>query len=209
MDQIPPDVIDLSSWRQQVDFDLIAAFGVKGVIIRYTVNHLYADLTAMLNTKKAIEADLWVGAYANVHPRYDVYFQANAFLAMLHPECVPIALDCERLYDTHPKIVARVWNKWLDHVQSATLITPAIYTRKYWWEKHIHRYFRYNQDYLLWVAYYTTRPEPRIPNYWKTWDLWQFTNLGRVPGIADHFDFNWVNPNGRLSFMLEKPDWKS
>lgn len=38
-------------------------------------------------------------------------------------------------------------------------------------------------DHPLWVANFTSKPKPLIPNEWKEHKIWQFSDTTEVPGI--------------------------
>lgn len=42
----------------------------------------------------------------------------------------------------------------------------------------------------LWLAAYTSRPEPILPNGWKDYYIWQYTDKGTVRGISGKCDLN-------------------
>ncbi len=42
----------------------------------------------------------------------------------------------------------------------------------------------------LWVAHYTTQSKPLMPIGWTTWDLWQYSCTGRIPGVGTNVDLS-------------------
>lgn len=198
-----PDVIDVSSWRQRIDFEQVAAYGVKGVIVRNTVNHIYADLGCVYNVKKAKAAGLWVGGYGNLHYGYDALWQAECFCDLLQGLDFPPSLDLERTRGYSGRYIASASIRWLETTYLHTSLVPMIYTRAYWFNKYVGPWFKPPREYVLWVAHYTTRPKPYIPKAWKTWDLWQYSKSGHIPGVPGHCDLNRINPNGKLARLLQ------
>lgn len=59
------------------------------------------------------------------------------------------------------------------------------------------------KNHPLWVAHYTSAAKPRIPAPWSFWTFWQYTDRGRVAGIAGGVDINRFNGDrGRLEALL-------
>ena len=77
--------------------------------------------------------------------------------------------------------------------------TPGVYANKYWWTTHLTSSV-YNQ-WERWVAQYNT-----TCTYSGSYNYWQYTDAGRVPGISGNVDMNYskltfgstpVNPGGQ------------
>ena len=50
------------------------------------------------------------------------------------------------------------------------------------------------KKYTLWIANYTTRPEPTVPTPWDGWIFWQYSEHGTTDGINDNeVDLDWYN----------------
>jgi GH25 family lysozyme M1 (1,4-beta-N-acetylmuramidase) len=41
-------------------------------------------------------------------------------------------------------------------------------------------------DYPLWIAYYNPDPRPVLPHGWPSYQIWQYTDKGRVSGITEN-----------------------
>jgi lysozyme len=46
------------------------------------------------------------------------------------------------------------------------------------------------EDYFLWIADYGPRAAPRLPAGRTTYEIWQFSQTGSVPGIAGRVDLD-------------------
>ena len=77
--------------------------------------------------------------------------------------------------------------------------TPGVYANKYWWTTHLTSSV-YNQ-WERWVAQYNT-----TCTYSGSYNYWQYTDAGSVPGISGNVDMNYskltfgstpVNPGGQ------------
>ena len=42
----------------------------------------------------------------------------------------------------------------------------------------------------LWIAQYTTAPQPTIPHGYSAYDVWQYSNSGNISGIQGNVDVN-------------------
>jgi len=88
---------------------------------------------------------------------------------------------------------AAVW-AWVQafcgDVQQLTGKAVLMYTGFYFWRDQCGN----PQDSLgtpLWVAAYI--PKPLVPDAWKNWTFWQYTDAAKVPGIAGGVDGDYFN----------------
>ena len=65
-------------------------------------------------------------------------------------------------------------------------VKPLIYSYPKFHEKHLQDPFF--KDYGLWIAHYYVD----TPNISREWTMWQFTDLGKVPGIKNKVDINVI-----------------
>jgi len=202
MDYDYADVIDFCSWQQRVDFERVAAHGVKGVIFRFSRGHVWGDIACRLYTHWAQAAGLWTGGYHVLDPARDAVWQADCFCHLLNARDFPPALDLQETGGQPGSIIAARSILWLDWVEQETNLHPMIYTRKLWFDRYVGPWVRFKGEYPLWVAHYTNAAQPMIPKGWETWDLWQYSKRGRIPGISGYVDLNRVNPDGKLARIL-------
>jgi lysozyme len=59
------------------------------------------------------------------------------------------------------------------------------------------------ENHPLWVAHYNDKiKEPKVyPNVWSSWDIWQNSSTGRVPGISGDCDIN-ICKSGLSRFII-------
>jgi len=48
-------------------------------------------------------------------------------------------------------------------------------------------------QYRLWIAHATTASAPLVPKPWTTWAFWQYSDIGKVPGISEPVDADRFN----------------
>ena len=67
--------------------------------------------------------------------------------------------------------------------------TPIIYTGVYWRENL--KQHPNNFGSKLWLSYYGSNPvQNYVPSAWKTWEIWQYSSTGTVPGVNGDCDLN-------------------
>jgi lysozyme len=78
---------------------------------------------------------------------------------------------------------------WLDAILRAfPRSKPIIYTRADFWTL-IGNPTGF-ADYPLWVAHYTHGPKPRLPQGWKEYAFWQYSESGSTAGVSGGCDLN-------------------
>lgn len=94
-------------------------------------------------------------------------------------------------YENNPGGISKAQNNivakaFLTELERLTGVKPIIYTGNS---------FAGNFDmglsgYDLWIARYSNTKVPDDQPAWKTWDIWQYSDSGKVPGIAGNVDLN-------------------
>jgi len=82
----------------------------------------------------------------------------------------------------------------MKEIQRLTKRRPILYTSGGFWRSYMMYNRRTDTDwaaaYPLWQAQYTTTlPSQIYP--WVSWDFWQYSDNGRIPGIPGSVDLNW------------------
>lgn len=119
-----------------------------------------------------------------------VNYQVDMFAAKLDAPELPPALDFE-----DPWAKAGCGAAVLAFVREAVATLggkPLVYTRKSWWDKWVNAEQAAEIASLtdLWVAHYTTAPEPLLPRGWTDWTVWQYAGDVKVPGMSGGVDFD-------------------
>ena len=200
--------IDLSSHNGTVDFKKVAAAGVKYVWIKITEGSTHQNPGFQKKFDDAREAGLIVGAYHFGRP--DTYHglpkdwenEATNFLLQLekagieYGDLFPV-LDVEKGMKTDDNYNCRWCLNWLERVGAETNTRPLIYTARWAWQMYIMKAKKELQEdiasYPVWLASYNSGVEPkRKTTLWDTWDVWQWSGSGTVPGVKGKCDQNWM-----------------
>lgn len=186
--------IDISHWNNDagpIDFRKVAASGISFVIIKAGGSDagFYKDKNFEANYAAATAAGLDVGAYYFIGPKMltkkDAEADAKRFYNIIKGKrfSMPIYLDLET---SDPKDKAAATSaaadfcKWLEKKGYFVGIYASDLSG-----------FRDRCDgskltmFTLWVARYGREPS-------RTYDVWQYTSTGRVPGIHGNVDRNYM-----------------
>lgn len=185
--------IDVSRWQGDIDFNQVKESGVSFVIMRIGVHNgpdevLDMDTKFQNNIKNAKDAGLKVGVY--------VYTTAiNETMAKDHAKWVidsldgikldfPIAFDWENwnyikeynvsIHDMH-NIYETFRNEVINRGYDSMLYSSKYYFENIWGKGYD----------KVWLAHYTEKT-----SYDGNYQLWQFSNIGKVPGINADVDLD-------------------
>ncbi len=207
--------IDVSSHNGDIDWDDVAAAGVKFVWIKATEGTTHTNPGFESKFRGARDAGLIVGGYhfsrpdTNTSQKDDVYNEAQNYLnamAKVGIRCgdlVP-AMDLEAGLKTDDDYNANWALKWLSFVQCSVRARPIVYTAKWAWDLYLRKAdegtLRSLCDYPVWWASYKNgdvRIEPHTsPLGWDEWQTWQWSGSNSVPGVKGKCDTNWMNSDG-------------
>lgn len=186
--EYPVRGIDISAHNGVVDFDKVAAVGIKFVILKATEGASFKDRNFTANYRKARQAGLKVGAYHFF--RFDVggYMQALNLMHSLRGRNIdlPVVIDVEewsnpRDYTTHD-ILTRL--QAMINTLESNGYQVMLYSNKDGFEKFFSRQFAH---YPLWLCSFTEAPDA------GNLRLWQFSHVGRVSGVDGKVDINTFN----------------
>ena len=94
-------------------------------------------------------------------------------------------LDIERKPRDKAQLQADL-KRFLDRLEQHYGVKPIIYSYAKFYNKYLQDEFF--QEYDLWVAHYYVK-DPAVKREWK---MWQFTDIGRIPGIKEKTDINTI-----------------
>jgi lysozyme len=180
-----PQVIDLSHHNTVPKYlHDTAASGIVGVIHKATQGLHSVDMKCAARYALAKDAGLCWGIYHFLEPGNWVSLkdQADFFLAQAHlyDEKTLLALDFEK-----DGIRADDLLVWLKHIEQETQQRPILYSGSFL--KQLHGQERL-ASYRLWLAQYGSHPV--LPNGFKDYFLWQYSDSGTIPGIEGKCDVN-------------------
>ena len=194
--------VDVSAFQGKVDWKKVKQSGIDFAIIRlgyrgYESGKLVEDEYAKTNLKNAKEAGLRIGAYffSQALSIKETDQEIQFMLKILGDTKLdmPIVLDWEI-----PANTARTRNmdaRTLTDIQRHFCgimrdkgYQPMIYFN---WYQSEHLYVLHElEDYPFWLALY----QDRMTYPWKV-EMWQYTDKGKVPGIAGNVDLNVYMPD--------------
>ncbi len=199
--------IDVSNYNGEINWQAVKNSDISFAFTKATEGETYVDELFTKNWQNMKSIGLIRGAYHFFRPLKDPNLQAENFLRQiqdtLEASDLPAVLDVEH----YPEKVELEWQQislsqridciqqWLNKVESATERKPIIYTSPGFWSQYMENSQAFT-NYPLWLAHYTTQPEPTVPaNNWggKGWTFWQHTETGSVAGVNGQVDRNRFN----------------
>lgn len=189
--------IDVSAHQQEIDWQAVAASGVKFAIIRLGYRglkegQLYEDAYARQNLQGARDAGLLVGAYffSQAVSTDEALEEAQLALQVLHgfQLDMPLVFDWEYVDETcrtakvDAVTVTACCRTFCDAVQIAGY-DGMLYFNTYQGTQ-LMKLWELSQ-YPWWLAMYDTAEEM----FCKV-DMWQYSSTGSVPGIRGDVDLN-------------------
>jgi GH25 family lysozyme M1 (1,4-beta-N-acetylmuramidase) len=203
--------IDVSEFDKTIDWQQVQSSGVKFAFVRATDGTTIQDSTFSQNWQGAEKAGVLVGPYHYFSTASPVDTQITNFLSTINKVDagnLPPVLDVEDPTQfakyTVPQRVAMI-QQWLDGVQQKTGVKPMLYMSSSFSSEVLNNAPQFD-SYKLWVADYTTDPQPIVPQPWRTWDFWQHTDSGKVPGIAGGVDMDiFKGPEASLPTITAVP----
>ena len=196
--------IDISHYQGAIDWNQVAASGIKHVFIKMTEGGTYIDPNFVDNWRNANEAGLKVNAYH--------YFRAIS--STPEEQCNNIQKNLPVDFDPRSHLLAidveqagnekATKDQMADHLQALIVLIkknilcdahPFIYCSSGYWDRAVNwqKYdFSVNP---LWVVNWNA-DKPRLPQTWEksgcTWLFWQYSSKGRVEGIQGDVDLDWA-----------------
>lgn len=171
------------------DVQRVISSGVKYAFLKaweYSEDASFASRWAAMKNDGIIR-----GAYDFFHPSRDPIAQAKVFLntfgGVLEDGDLPCALDFEVTDGEGASTILNGAIQWLNYVESATKKTPILYMSPQF-EALDNRFAKYG----LWVANYGVNC-PHVPSPFSTWNFWQTSGSGAVPGMLGQCDVDIFN----------------
>lgn len=135
------------------------------------------------------------GAYHFLLPNLDPGDQARHFLKVAHHEKgdLPPCLDVETFGIKTPPQMQKLISEWLKPVEQVIGRRCVIYCSRGQWDESVGEGF---EGHPLWIAHYTTAPEPHLATHWTEWTFWQYSDRTHYDGVdagadADRFNGNF------------------
>lgn len=201
--------ITVSEWTQ------IKNSGREFAFVKATEGMTFTATTFANNITRARQAGVLVGAYHYGRPDNNTAQQdADNFISKINPYLIsgnlrPV-LDIE--VDAGDVTFMSNWvNAFCNRVKTVTGISPIVYTGQFFASTNFNSSVT---QWPLWIARYpiptpdplTASPGSTTP--WPTWNFWQYTASGTVPGISGNVDLNVFNGEMaalQANFVIKAP----
>ncbi|ASR47221.1 glycoside hydrolase [Paenibacillus kribbensis] len=206
--------IDVSRYQGKIDWKAAKEDGISFAFIKASQGQRYVDPTFITNAKGARAAGILLGAYHFVDATSVNTAKAEArhFAEVLDQVGGAKTLDLPAVmdYENNPgglssAAIHEVALAFLTEFEQVSGRKPMVYTGNAF-AAHFKAPLG---SYKLWIARYSTRV-PNDTTTWKRWDLWQYSDSGKVNGIKGNVDLNefdgtvdelrtWFNMNPSVS----------
>ena len=187
--------IDVSHNNANIDWKTVAADGIAFAFTKATEGKNFQDPQFNANYAAMKANSIIRGAYHFFRPSADAKAQAENLLEMVHAleaGDLPPALDVEVNDNQTPSAIISGIQLWLDVVGAALKCKPIIYTSASFWNANLNGTAQF-AEHPLWVAHYTSKPQPNIPMGFSRYTIWQFSEQGVVKGIKGNVDLDRFN----------------
>ena len=193
--------IDVSRWQGTIDWGQVAGDGVRFVFMKATDGTTIVDPTYETNLAGARANGIRVGTYHFARPdgsANDAQLEARWFVenATITAGSLPPVLDIEVDGGLGASALTDWALDWLEEVRALTGVRALVYTSPNGWKERFGNTTRVaDAGYDLWIAHWTSG-DPVLPaSGWggRGWQVWQYTDCGRVAGIGGCVDRDWFN----------------
>jgi len=191
------ELIDVSANQGAIDWRAVASSDAAGAWIR-CAEGVVPDRTFQANWAQSNAAGVPRGAYVYVRARHTADELAAAVLAQLGDDTgeLPIALDLETLDGQDRRKFLEVVYDLADQIDLETGRAPMLYVEPAFWNVNV--WPLASRDAILrdpleqmapalWVATYGAE-RPMMPFGWSDWDVWQFSDCSKCPGVKGNVD---------------------
>ncbi len=180
--------IDVSQWQGNIDFEQVAAAGIKVVYIRSSLGGGFVDPYFEQNYQRARAAGLKIGFYHYVTARTvsQAQYQARFFVQTIGGkefDC-RLAMDFEDLTNLSAAQANQIGLAFIRETERASGKEAVVYSNSYTAGAIFGGALT---KYPLWVASYGVS-QPSSAVNWSSWAGWQYTDQGRIPGISGYVD---------------------
>ena len=190
-------LIDVSTWNGSIDWKKVYDSGIRYAMLRSgfgVENPNQADNKFQKNIKNALGAGIKCGVYHYSYAQSvaEAKFEADFCLKIIkgHKLDLPVAFDIEDSSQTHlsKDALTNIVIAFCDKIKSAGY-TPMLYCNAIWLEDYLYKDILTGK-YDLWLSHFGAS----LPNINCT--IWQYSDKGRVSGIAGDVDLNYIYKAG-------------
>lgn len=180
--------MDVSVFQGRIDFPAAKADGIEAVYIRSSYGQNGVDENFRANYAAASDADLSFGFYHYLYAREpeDARAEARHFAALigsLPAACRPV-LDLEDTGGLDEEQATDLALAFLEEAEALLGQRPMLYADT----DTASRLGEALADYPLWIAQWQADAPDLSATPWDSWTGWQYTDTGRVAGVAGYVD---------------------
>ncbi|QNL48604.1 glycoside hydrolase family 25 protein [Olivibacter sp. SDN3] len=183
--------IDISQYQGDINWKKVSTpqdrdISISFVYMRATMG-MRTDKKFKYNWQEAKRYGLKRGAYLYFHPNKDGIKQAELYIKRVGilNDCLAPVVDIEHTYKTDKITLRNNLEACLNRLQEHYGVQPVIYTYTTFYRDFLGSAF---DNYPLWIAHYEREDGPDYIE--RPWDIWQYSERGRIEGITEHVDFN-------------------
>jgi GH25 family lysozyme M1 (1,4-beta-N-acetylmuramidase) len=194
--------VDVSHHEGQIDWASVAGSGKKFAYLKASEGTGYVDPTYALNRAAATAVGLRTGAFHYAQPDStpgEAAAEADHFaqVAAIRRGDLRPMLDLEVRNGLSASELQGWIAAFLDRLYARTGVRAGIYVSPAFWSSYVgdSAPVALSDGAQLWIAHWTTADAPSLPaSDWAGhgWTVWQYTDHGRVPGIAVPADVDRV-----------------
>ena len=191
--------IDVSHYQGRIDWEaLMKGSEISYVYLKATEGAALADDTYERNLREARKVGLSVGSYHFYRPNvaWDEQFRNLISVVKKEEQDLTLLIDIETAGKVSSEKFIADLKSFLAKVEEHYGRKPLLYTYQNFYNKHLAGRF---QAYDFMIAKY--QPEPPVLSDGKTYLLWQYTDKGRLPGIAGGVDRSRLVGNSSLESL--------
>ncbi|MDY7989743.1 GH25 family lysozyme [Paenibacillus polymyxa] len=187
--------IDVSRYQGKIDWKAVKADGISFAFVKASQGQRYVDPTFITNAKGAKGAGVLLGSYHFLDATSVDAAKAEArhFAEVLEQVGGGKSLDLPPVmdYENNPgnlskTLISAVALAFLLELERLTGRKPIIYTGN----AFAANFNASLGGYPLWIARYSDTRVPSDTVTGKRWDIWQYSDSGKVAGIKGNVDMN-------------------
>jgi len=189
--------VDVSKYEGSIDWNAVKVAGIGFGIARISDGLNYPDATFDTNYAAMKSMGIIRGSYQYFEPAQDPIAQANMVLqhvGTLGAGDLPPVIDVETMGGVSASAVMAAVQQWLSAVQAGLGRQPIVYVSPSFWDGLSDPTVAAD----LWIANWGVSC-PSVPAAWGSWQFWQYSATGTVPGIPVGANADLDRFNGSLS----------
>lgn len=194
--------IDVSHHQGEIDWSKVKEWEgnqIKFVYVKATEGSTYIDPMYDTNFEGAKEQGIPVGSYhyfRTSSPAITQFYNFTAQINVKEQNLVPL-IDVEEMDEWKGDEFHNNLDKFLKLIEDSIGVKPLLYTVNSFYNKNMSGRYK---DYDFLIGRYG--PDEPLMKDGKSWAIWQFSESGKVDGIDNPVDIDFVNPGYDLGKLF-------